>query len=147
MECAVGPTVRVTIKAGDSAARLHRTTIVRLVELLLRKGSEQQPQPFDLLRIQNSVKQIIEIVDRDQFSLGNVAEVRARGQINCGRELRKEVFWKVEVEIEPGEVTLLLFQQFLDFEVWENHSPFRMVSVWQRLKPLREQVPVANLLR
>src|SRR6266851_3938828 len=65
MECAVGPTVCVTIKAGDSAARLHGTTIVRLIELLLRKGSEQQPQPFDLLRIQNSVKQIIEIIDRD----------------------------------------------------------------------------------
>src|SRR5260370_25973163 len=137
MECAVGTAVRVAIEAGDSAARLHRTTIVRLIKLLLRKGSEQQPQPFDLLRIQNSVEQIIEIVDRYQFSLGNIAEVRPRGQINCGRELGKEVLRKIEVEIEPGKVTLLLFQQFLDFEVRENHSTFGMVGVGQRLKALR----------
>src|SRR5258708_38792340 len=147
MECAVGTAVRVTIEAGDSATRLHGTTIVRLIELLLRKWSEQQPQPFDLFRIQNSVKEIIVIVDRDQFSLGNVAEVRPCGQINCGRELGKKVFWNVEVEIEAGKVTLLLFQQFLNFEVRENHSTFRMVGVGQRLKTLGEYIPVGKRLR
>src|SRR5258708_13254785 len=127
MECAVGTGVGVTIEAGDSATRLHGTTIVRLIELLLRKWSEQQPQPFDLFRIQNSVKEIIVIVDRDQFSLGNVAEVRPCGQINCGRELGKKVFWNVEVEIEAGKVTLLLFQQLLNLQVRENHSSLSLL--------------------
>jgi hypothetical protein len=65
MECTVASTIRVTIKAGYAAARLYRTTIVCLIELLLGKRSEQQPEPLDLLGIENPVKQIIVIFDSD----------------------------------------------------------------------------------
>ena len=43
VECAIGAAVGVTVQASDTAARLVGTAIVRLIELLLRERSKQQP--------------------------------------------------------------------------------------------------------
>src|SRR6267378_2012214 len=65
MECPVCSTVRMTIKTGHTAARLFRTAVIGLIELLLRERGEQQSQPLDLFGIENAVKDLIEVIDRD----------------------------------------------------------------------------------
>ena len=65
MECPVCSTVRMTIKAAHTPARLFRTPVVCLIELLLREGGEQQSQSLDLFGIKNAVKDLIEVINRD----------------------------------------------------------------------------------
>ena len=48
----IGMAVDVAIETGDAAAWLHRAAIVGLIELLLRKRRQEQPQAFQLLRIE-----------------------------------------------------------------------------------------------
>jgi len=55
----------MTIKAGHTAARLCRTAVICLIELLLREGREQQSQSLDLFGIENAVKDLIEVINRD----------------------------------------------------------------------------------
>ncbi len=49
---AVRVAVRVTVEARNALARLHRATVDRCVELLLRERRDEQPQSFELLRVQ-----------------------------------------------------------------------------------------------
>ena len=88
----VGVTVRVAVEAHDSAAGLCRATIVGQVELLLGKRRHQEPQPVELLRVQQAVEELVVIFDRDQFSVRDVAEIGPSRQINRRRELGQKVF-------------------------------------------------------
>ena len=102
--------VDVAIKAGDT---LHAVIsfgfpIGSGVELLLRKLRDQQAQPVELLRIQNAIEQIVEVVDGDQLSFGNITEIRARRQENRRRKLRQKVFRNVKVHVEAFQPRLLL---------------------------------------
>ena len=65
MECTVCSTVRMTIKTAYTSARLFRTPIVCLIELLLRERGEQQSQSFKLFRIENAVEEVIEVINCD----------------------------------------------------------------------------------
>jgi hypothetical protein len=65
MECAIGSTVGMTIKAAHTPARLFRTPVVCLVELLLREGRKKQSQSLELFGIENAVEDIIEVINRD----------------------------------------------------------------------------------
>ena len=52
MCCTIGMTVGVAVEAGNAAARTSRPAVFGLVELLLRKRSNQQPKALELLGIQ-----------------------------------------------------------------------------------------------
>src|SRR5882757_914292 len=147
VESAIRASIRVTVETRDSAAGLVGTAIGGLIELLLRKRSEQQAEPFDLLRVENAIEQVVEVCDGDELSFGDVTEVRARRQINGGRKFGKKVVRDVEVEIEAGQVALLLLQNFFNFEFREDHSTFGVVGMRKRKESLREQIFIADLLR
>src|SRR5438067_10055585 len=88
---AVGVPVVMAIETRDPAAGFDRSAIAGLIELLLRKGRDQQSQAFELLRIQDTVEEIKEVIDRDQFALGNIAQIGPVSQINRRREFRQEM--------------------------------------------------------
>ena len=58
--------------------------------------------------------------------------------------IRKKVFWKIEVQVEAGKVPLLLFYQFLNLELREDHASLGVVGMGQRQKALRKQVLVTD---
>src|SRR5262245_27309772 len=66
MRRGVGVAIHVAVEAHDAAARSERASIVSLVELLLRERSHQEPQAFDLLRIENPLEQIEVVHDCDE---------------------------------------------------------------------------------
>jgi hypothetical protein len=53
----IGTPILMAIKAGNSQTRMFRAAIRRLIELLLRKWRQQQPQAFQLFGIENAIKQ------------------------------------------------------------------------------------------
>ena len=59
---AVGVAVDVAVETGHARARLQRAAVVGGVELLLRERRQQQPQPFQLLRVQDAVEQLEVVV-------------------------------------------------------------------------------------
>src|SRR6185369_1375360 len=129
---AVRVAVGVAIEAGYPAADMLAPAILRLVELLLRKRREQQAESFDLLGVEQTVKELIEVFDGDQLPLGDVTQVGTRGQKNGRWEFGKEVVRNVEVKIEACKVSLLLLVDLINFELREKHSTFRVVWVRQR---------------
>src|ERR1039457_2070188 len=83
--------VHVAIETGDAAARAFGTAVLGLIELLLRGRRHQEAESPELLRIQNSVEQFIVVVDCHQFALGDIAQIRPRGQINGWRKFRHDM--------------------------------------------------------
>src|ERR1700681_3858567 len=83
----VGVTVRVAIQAAHASARLLGAAILGLVELLLRKRRHQKTQSLKLLGIYYAVEQLIIIVDGDELTLRNIAEVRPLIEIDRRRKL------------------------------------------------------------
>ena len=79
--------VRMAIKASRTLAGDLRAAILGCVELLLRKGRQQQAQPFQLPRRQDAVEQLIIILDGDELPLRNVTEVQTLIEIYRRREL------------------------------------------------------------
>ena len=137
----------MALEARDTQARLRRAPIFRRVELLLRERGDQEPQPVELLRIEDAVEELVVIVGRDELSLGDVAEVRARGQVDRGRKLRQEMVGQVKVEIEPCQVSLCLLLDLIDVELREEHTALGVIGVRQRHEALREEVLLVNFLR
>src|SRR5712672_4813101 len=86
VECAIRASIRVTVETRDTAAGLVGTAIGGLIELLLRERSEQQAQSFDLLGVENTVEQVVEVCDGDELSFGDIAEIRPRRQVNGWRK-------------------------------------------------------------
>src|SRR6476661_5636333 len=96
---AVRMAVHVAIETGDAPMRLPAAAVLGGVELLLRERGNEQPQTLDLLRVQKAVEQFVEVIDRNQLALGNIAQIRAGCQKNRGRELGQDVIGQIEVEI------------------------------------------------
>ena len=144
MRGAVGVAVDVAIETGHAPARLFAAAIVRLVELLLREGRDEQPQPFQLLRIEEAVKQFVVVVDRHELALANVAQVQARSQIHRRREFRQKVIGQVEIEIEARQVAALLLLDFVDVELREDHAAFGMIRVRQGQEAAGEHAFLAD---
>ncbi len=74
----VGVAVGMAVKARHAAGRFRAAPVFGLVELLLRERSHQQPEPFDLFRVQNAVEDLVEILDGDELPLRDVAQIRPR---------------------------------------------------------------------
>src|ERR1035437_515435 len=132
VEGAIGAAIRMVVQARNPAARLLRAAVDRLIELLLRKRSQQQPQTFKLLRVQNSGEYLVVIVQGHQLPFGYVAKVRPRRQVYCRRKLRLKALRNIEVQIESRQVAVLLFQHFLNFLCGKYHATLGMVGMGQR---------------
>ena len=68
--------VHMAVEAGHAQARHQRLAIERGVELLLRELRHQQPDPFQVLRVQDAVEHLVVGFDGQHLTLGHVAEVR-----------------------------------------------------------------------
>ena len=97
--------------------------ILRLVELLLRKRRQQQAEAFDLLRVEQAVKELIVVVDGDQLALGDVAQIGTRGQEDGRWKFGQEVVRNIEVEVEACKIALLLLVDLIDFELGKSIPP------------------------
>src|SRR6267143_4311437 len=75
---AIRAAIRMAVEAGHAEAGLFGAAIFGRVELLLWKGREQQTKSLQLLGIKNAVEYLVVVIDRNEFSLGNIPEVRAR---------------------------------------------------------------------
>jgi len=81
--------------------------------LLLRKRRHQEPQPLEVLGIEDAVEQLIEVVDRDELALRDVAQIGPRGQEDRRRKLRQEMVGKVELQVEAREIARKMLGQTL----------------------------------
>ena len=130
----VAVSVGVTIEASHAEARSIRAAIVDQVELLLGKWGQQQAQPVELLRVQDALEELVEVIRRDQLALRHVAEIRSRGQEDWRRKLGQKVIGKVELEIEAVQITARLAQDLVDVKLREQHAALGLLRVRQREK-------------
>ena len=139
--------VGMAVETRDAAMRFLRAPVAGHVELLLRKRREQQAQAVELLRIQDAVEKIHEIVDRHALALRHIAEVGPRGEKDGRGKFRQEMIGQIEVEIEARQVALLLFLQLLDLELRKEHAAFGMIRMRQREESRGPNILFADLLR
>src|SRR6478609_10391841 len=144
---AVGVAIDVTVEARNTEARPIRTSIVDVVELLLRERRQQQTQPVELLRIQQALEQLVVVVRRDQLTLRNIPKVWLRSEVDRRRKLGQELVGQIEVQVEARQIAPCLAQYFVDRKVREEHAALRLLRMRQREKPEREQVLSLDLLR
>jgi len=142
---AVGVAVDVAVEAGDAPAGLLRPAVVGQVELLLRRGRDQQPEALKLLGVENAVEELEVVVDRDDLALRDISEVRPSRQVDRGREVRQEVVGEVEVQVKARQIPAFLLEDLVDVELREHHPALGVVRVRQRQEALGEHAPVADL--
>ena len=94
--------VDVAIEAGHAlhAERLLGLAVGGGVELLLRKLRHQQPQPFQVLGVQNARKELLEVLHRYHLALRHVAQVGPARQVHGRRKLGQEVLRQIEIDVE-----------------------------------------------
>src|SRR5258705_11642666 len=90
MRRAVRVAVLMTVETGHPEAGLLHQTIRRRVELLLGKGGEQEPEPLQLLRVQDAVEGLVIVYDFDELPLRGISQVGERPQVQLGRKLSEE---------------------------------------------------------
>ena len=73
----VSVAVGVAIETSYAAASVLRTPIFSLVVMLLRKNRKEQAEAFDLLGVEDAIKQFVVVIEGDELALGNVTEVGA----------------------------------------------------------------------
>src|SRR3970282_873486 len=123
MSGAVSVAVRMAIEAGNAEARFFAAPVIGEVELLLRKLAHEQAKTFELLRIQDAVEELEEILRRHELPLRHVAELRTRRQVDRRREFREEVLRNIELHVESIQVALLLREHPLNVRFGKDHSP------------------------
>ena len=89
-------------------ARKLCAAILGRIELLLREGRQQQPQPFQLPGRQHAIEHLVVIGQRDQLALRDIAQIGARGQVDRRRKLGQEVVRQIEIDVEPRQVAPVL---------------------------------------
>ena len=94
----------------------RRTAVFRLVELLLRKWRDKQPQAFELFRIENPVEDFIVVHQGHQLASGDIAQIRPCGQKDGRRELRQKMVRQIKLQVETIEITALLLLNLVDDE-------------------------------
>ena len=114
MRRGIGVAVRMAVEARDTLMRLHAPPVLRHVELLLWKRSDQQAKSLKLFWIENLFEQPLEVVERDELSCRDVSQIRTRHKKYCRRKFWNEVIGKIEIEIEPREITPSLLGRLVD---------------------------------
>src|SRR5690606_16035835 len=87
----VSVAVRVTVEAGHAEMGPLTAPVVRHVELLLRERRHEQAQALELLRVEDAVEELKEVLRRDELPLRDVAELGPRREVDRGRELGQEM--------------------------------------------------------
>ena len=138
----VGVAVGMAIEAGHAAAGLCRATILGQVELLLRERRHQEPQPVELLGVQEAVEQLVVILDRDQLARATRRRDRAASSGKWPAETRGGSARADRTrKVEPIEIAAFLLHHFLDVEFGKDHAPFGMMRMGERHKTRRETRP------
>src|SRR5262249_19752879 len=91
MRARVRMAVGMTVETTDTPTGALRAPVLGLVELLLRKRSEQQSQALELLGIQDSVEQLVVVLNGHQFPLRHVAETGPCREINGRWKFRQDM--------------------------------------------------------
>ena len=86
-------------------------------------------------------KSLLEVLHRHDLPLGDVAQVRPRGQEDGGRELGQEMLGEVEIEVEP-----LQARQLLDLHLGEDHPSRFVLGVGQGEEAFGKQALLADLV-
>src|SRR5262245_31786264 len=97
-------TIDVTVEARNAPARSVRTAVIDVIELLLWKRREQETQAIELLRIQQTLEQLVVVVGGDQLALRNITLVWLRGEEDGRRKLGQELIGQIEVEVEARQI-------------------------------------------
>src|SRR5688572_27976548 len=100
----IGMPVGVAVEAGNALMGLEAPSVVRQVELLLRKRRDEQSQAFQLLRVEEIPEEPLEVIQRDELPLGHVAEIWAGHHEDRRRYLRNQMIRQIEIEVEPRQV-------------------------------------------
>ncbi len=106
------------------------------VELLLRERRHQQARrPSSCFGLRTLSEQLVEIGQRDELALRNVAEIGPCGEVrSAAAELGQEVLREVEVEIKTGKVAAGLFFEFVDLHLGEDHAAVFVMGMGQRIE-------------
>ncbi len=139
--------VGVTVEAGHALRGLQAAAVFDGVELLLGKRRDQQPQSFELLGIEDVLEQLVEVAERHQFPLRDVAQIRPCCQIDRRRELGQKMIRQVEVEVEASQIPIGLLLRFLDEEFGEDHAARFVVGMRQRKKTGGPELLFLDFLR
>ena len=119
--------VDVTIEAGHAEAGVRALAIVGGVEFFLREGGEQEPQSVQLNGSEDFLEEAIKVVDRDDFTARDVAELGTALKKNGRWKLGEKRVGKVEVDIEalePGK--------HRDLQLGKDLSAGGLLGVWER---------------
>lgn len=87
------------------------------------------------------------IVDCNEFALGDIAQVGTGSEEDGRGKLWQQMVRQVIIEVEAGEVELLLLLDLVDVEFRENHTAFRLIGVRQRKEANRQSILPAYLVR
>src|SRR6187401_3542721 len=121
--------VDVAVEARNPQAWAIGAAIVDVIELLLRKGRQEQAQAIELLRIQEALEEVVVVVGGDELPLGHVALVRLRGQEDRRWKLGQEVLGQIEVEIEARQIAPGLPGDLVNREAGEEHAALRLLGM------------------
>ena len=101
----VGVAVGVAVEAGDALVRPSRCGGRRsALNCCCGNGVTSSRRPSSCFGLRMSLNSSLEVVERDQLALRDVAEVGPRGQEDRRRELGQQVVGQVEVEVEARQV-------------------------------------------
>ena len=105
----------------------------------------EQPQAVELLRVEDALEELEEVVRRDELPLRDVAEILPGREEDGRRELGQEMVGQIEIEIEAREIAPGLTQDFLDVKVRKQHAAFGLLRMRERHEAARENVPLADV--
>ena len=86
--------------------------------VIQREWRHQQTHPFDLLRIEDTVEDLVEVFDRDQLALRDIAQIGPRGQVDRRRKFREKMIRQIEIEVKTCQIPTFLLD-FVDVEFRE----------------------------
>src|SRR5690348_12002558 len=132
--------VDMTVKASDTKARRGAFAVIRRVEFFLRKRRKQHLKPAKLHGCQDVLEKPVKIVDGDNFSTRNIAQLRPALKEYRRRKFRKERVGQIKVDIKP-----LQTGKHIDLHLRKNLSPCRLFRMRQRW--IGKEVLAAYLLR
>src|SRR4029079_9230837 len=98
MELARRMPINVAVETGHAQTWMEAFAIIGRVELLLRKWCHQHPEPIELDRRQNILKEAIVVIDGDHFSSGYIAQFWTVTQKHGWRKFRQERGREVEID-------------------------------------------------
>ena len=138
--------VHVAIETDHALARFQRAAVVRGIELLLGERRQQEPQPLQLLRVEDAVEEPKVVAQTDDLAVRHVAQIEAGGQENGRRKLRQEMVRQIEIQIEPRQIAVFLLLDLVDVKLRKQHPAFGMIGVRQGQKALRPKALIADFL-